>query len=305
MQLPSEDDVRRLLERDRNWTRWGPDDQRGAINLIDDAKRRQAAALVRSGRSVSLSRPLDASKSPHNPTPIGQELVRTTWRSADAGYAHDAITIDCHSRNITHLDALCHIWDRDGMWGGRQPDEVLSESGSSWGDIDNWSDGIVTRGLLLDIPGLRGTECVEVEEPVHGNELAAAVAAAGLTVEPGDALCVFGGRDEWDARHHHEWTGYPPDPRPGLHASCLEFLRDHDVAMLVWDNADVTPSGYEVPWTVHGALMSYGVALLDQAQLGPLTRECRAAGRYEFMLCVAPLRIPGGTGSPVNPIAIL
>jgi kynurenine formamidase len=89
-----------------------------------------------------------------------------------------------------------------------------------------------------------------------------------------------------------------------LHASCLPFLRDHDVAVLVWDLLDAAPTEYDIPWTVHGALYAYGVALLDNALLQPLAEACAQEKRYEFMLVVAPLKVVGGTGSPVNPIAL-
>ena len=87
-------------------------------------------------------------------------------------------------------------------------------------------------------------------------------------------------------------------------ASCLPFIRDNDVAVLVWDMLDFGPSGYDLPWTVHGAIFAYGLALLDNALLQPLAEACAQEGRYEFMLTIAPLKVEGGTGSPVNPIAL-
>jgi kynurenine formamidase len=297
--------MRALLRDRRNWGRWGDDDQRGAINLIDDAKRAAAARLVSSGRSISLSRPLERHGGAHNPEPVQHVVGRRPFRFPGAGYAHEYLGFDAHNRNITHLDALCHIWDEDGMWGGRRPEEVITSAGSSWGDVDQWSDGIVTRGVLLDIPALRGKPFVDPEQPIDDGELERAAEAAGIEIAPGDAVCVYGGRDAWEEVSRHEWTTYPPLPRPGLDGSCARFIRDHDVAVLVWDLIDAMPSPYEVPWPVHGVLMAYGVALVDHAQLAPLAQACREVGRHEFMVVVAPLRIPGGTGSPVNPIAIL
>jgi kynurenine formamidase len=302
---PSREQMVELLHGRRNWGRWGPDDQRGAINLIDPAKVAAAAATVRTGETISLSRPLDATGGADNPRPVEHLLGSRPFRSEGAGYAHDYLGLDCHNFKITHIDALCHIWDEEGMWGGRRPEEVLTSAGSSWGDIDQWGDGIVTRGVLLDIPALRGQPYVDVDEPIHGSELERAAGAAGVTMSPGDAICVFGGRTAWEDATRDQRSEYPPHPRPGLHGSCLEFIRDFDVAVLVWDFIDAMPSGYDLPWPVHGALISYGVALVDHARLEPIAERCRAEGRAEFMLVVAPLRIPGGTGSPVNPIAIL
>lgn len=272
-----------------NWGRWGDDDQRGALNLVDDAKRAAAAALVRTGRSVSLSRPIDAEF----------ELTTHAWDDTGAGYAHDRLTIACHNYDTTHIDALCHIWDADGMWGGRDPGEVLAADGARWADIDQWGEGIVTRGVLLDVPALRGEDHVAVGRPVHGTELDEAASRQGVTLEPGDAVCVYGGREAWARSGQGAW------PRPGLHTSCLEFLRDHDVAVLAWDLIDARPAEEGLSWPVHDALLSYGVALVDHALLEPLALACRDEGRYEFMFVVAPLRIPGGTGSPVNPLAVL
>lgn len=297
--------VRSWLRERRNWGRWGADDQRGAINLIDAPKRLQAIATVRTGEAVSLSRPLHRNASPVGEVPVTHEVHVGTWGSPDAGYAHDQLTLDFHHRDVTHIDALCHLWDSEGTWGGRPADEVVHHDGARWADIDQWREGIVTRGVLADMPAYFGREYVSDDRPVHGDDLAAALARQGGTVEPGDALVVFSGRQAWEDATRHTWTRYPPVPRPGLHASCLPFIRDHDIALLVWDQMDATPSGFDVPWTVHGALQSFGVALLDGALLEPLAQRCREQGRYEFMLVVAPLRITGGTGSPVNPIALL
>jgi kynurenine formamidase len=121
-------------------------------------------------------------------------------------------------------------------------------------------------------------------------------------LEPGDAVCVYSGREAWQAAHPDRVYG--PDPRPGLHVSCLPFLRDHDLAVLVWDMMDLAPNGYELPWAVHGAIFAYGVALLDNALLEPLARACAEERRWEFMLTIAPLPVVGGTGSPANPLAL-
>jgi len=98
--------------------------------------------------------------------------------------------------------------------------------------------------------------------------------------------------------------GPGPMERPGLHVSCLEFLRDHDASVLVWDMLDHLPIGYDIPWAVHAALFAYGVALVDNALLEPLSRACVEEKRDEFMLIVAPLVVVGGTGSPANPLAV-
>ena len=296
-QAPTLDEIVSYIRERRNWGRWGDDDQRGAINLITPEKRVQAAGLVRSGRSVSLSRDFPVTPGRHNPWPA-QHFIRT-FENAVVDYYGTIY----HGYVTTHVDALCHVWDEQGMWGGRDPKSEITTQGANWGGIQHWRDGITTRGVLLDVPKHRGEPFVTIERPVHGDELRAICQAQGLAVEPGDALVVYSGREKFSEANRN-WSGYVP-PSPGLHASCLKFLRDHDVAVLVWDLMDATPNEYGLPWSVHAAIYSYGVALVDNALLQPLAEACEGEGRYEFMLTFAPIPVVGGTGSPVNPTALL
>jgi kynurenine formamidase len=298
--LPDRGEVVSYLREKRNWNRWGADDQVGAVNLITAAKRVAAARLVRTGRTVSLSRDFPKTPGPGNPTP-GQHFIKTVPRGT-GGFAADFYGSYYHGWAFTHLDALCHTWDEAGMWNGRDPAREIGFDGARWGGVEHWRHGLVTRGILLDVPAHRGRPFVSQEQPVHGWELAEIAKARGLVLEPGDAVCVYSGREAWQAAHPDRVYG--PDPRPGLHVSCLPFLRDHDVAVLVWDMMDLTPNGYELPWAVHGAIFAYGVALLDNALLEPLARACAEENRWEFMLTIAPLPVVGGTGSPANPLAL-
>ncbi len=299
--VPTQDEVVAYLRDRSNWGRWGPDDQLGAMNLITPAKRAEAAALVRTGRSVSLSRDFPKTPGPGNPNPA-QHWTRVMERGA-GGAAIDYYGIVYHGWAATHIDALCHVWSEAGMWGGRDPAEAFDAEGARWGAIHHWRDGIVTRGVLLDVPKHRGEPFVAVDRPVHGWELEEIARAQGVALEPGDALLVHSGREAWAAQA--EGTAYGAGvSRPGLHASCLPFIRDNDVAVLVWDMMDAQPTGYDIPWTVHGVVFAYGVGLLDNALLQPLAEACAEEGRYSFMLTVAPLPVVGGTGSPVNPIAL-
>ena len=294
--VPSRDEALSYLRDRRNWGRWGDDDQRGAINLITPEKRVRAARLVRSGRSVSLSRDLPTIPGRNNPMPA------THWLRVMDNAVVDHIGIAYHGYVTTHVDALCHVWDDAGMWNGRDPKAEVTSQGAAFGAITHWRDGITTRGVLLDVPKFRGEPSVTIERPVHGGELEAIANAQGVSIEPGDALIVYSGREAWQAANP-AWSGYRP-PSPGLHASCLPFVRDNDVAVLAWDLMDAAPNEYGLTWTMHGAIFAYGVALVDNALLQPLAEACAEEGRYEFMLTFAPLPVPGGTGSPVNPIAL-
>ena len=297
--LPTRDEVIAFLHERRNWGRWGADDQKGAMNLVTPAKRVRAAGLVKTGRAVSISRHFPKVPAPGNPNPA-QHFMRW-FIGEDGGGALDYYGISYHGYAATHIDALCHVWDNEGMWGGRKPEVELTTNGTRWGDIEQWHEGIMTRGVLLDVPRFRGVPSVTLETPVHGWELADICKAQGVQVEPGDALLVYSGREVYQTAHP-EWRMDQP-PSPGLHASCLPFIRDNDVSVLGWDMMDARPDDYNVRWTVHGALFSYGIGLLDNSLLEPLAQACAEEGRYEFMLTINPLRVVGGTGSPVNPIA--
>ena len=286
---------------DRNWGRWGEDDQRGAVNLITPAKRAAAAALVRSGRSLSLARPFPTVPHPGNPHPA-QRFLSVKRGEDGSGSWVDHLAISYHGYAATHLDALCHVYVDGRMWGGRDPFVEVDTDGARFGDVDQWRDGIVTRGVLLDVVAHRGGAHVDVDTPVHGDELEAIAAGLDLTLEPGDAVVVHSGRDAWEERHGPLHRGLPA--RPGLHASCLPFLRRHDVAVLAWDMMDAAPNPYGLRWSVHHVLQAYGIALVDNCALAELAIACAEEGRWAFLLTVAPLRVAGGTGSPVNPLAL-
>jgi len=297
---PTEDEVRALLRDRSNWGRWGKDDQLGAMNLVTPQKRAAAASLVHSGRTVSLSRPFPKTPAPNNPNPA-QHWMRSFTFPTGGGAVVDYYAISYHGQAATHIDALCHVWNDEGLWNGRTPD-VLTGNGARWGAVDNWSNGIITRGVLLDVPKFREEPYVTFDKPVTGPELEEVARRQGVAIEPGDAIVVHSGREAYNRESGQTWGA--GGQNPGLHASCLKPIRDWDVSILVWDMMDLSPSGYEVRWTVHGALPMFGVALVDNALLEPLSQACAEEGRFEFMLVLAPLVVVGGTGSPLNPIAM-
>ena len=299
-QVPSKADVHSYLRDRRNWGRWGDKGSAGAMNLITAEKRVSAATLVKTGRTVSLSRPLAVTPTAENSRPAQHYMTRAD-RPPGGGAAMDFYGVFYHGTATTHIDALCHVWNHDGMWDGRSPDETLTFEGANYGTVDEWSDGILTRGVLLDVPKHRGRPYVTRDAPVHGWELQDIAEAEGVRLKPGDAVMVYSGREAYAADHGGVWG---TSSRPGLHASCLPFVRDTDMSILGWDMMDAEPNGYDIPWSVHGVIFAYGVALLDNSLLQPLAEACAEEGRYEFMLTVNPLRVIGGTGSPVNPIAV-
>lgn len=298
--LTTPEDFAKYLNEKRNWGRWGDDDQMGTINLVTPAKRARAAAAVRSGRIVSLSRPLPTVPKRFEQPPTQHFMKRIDKETS--GFALDYIGVTCHGHECTHIDAICHLWDENGMYNGRDPNVEITFSGARFGSIELWGDGIITRGVLLDVPRFRGEPYVTFDAPVHASELEAVAKAQGVEIEPGDAIAVYCGRERFDAEH----PGYEhetPRRAPGLHGSCLHFLRETDAAVLLWDMMDFIPQG-GVPG-VHASIANFGLALVDNALLEPLADACADEGRYEFQLTIAPLHLIGGTGSPVNPLALL
>ena len=288
--MPTPEEVQSWYTDRRNWGRWGDDDEKGAINLITDEKSAAAAGLVRTGRKVSASRVFEPS----------QQFIRKSPREGGGGAVSDYYGFIYHGQTVTHIDALCHMWESDGMWGGRDPDVEVTTQGAFFGAIDAWSDGIITKGVLLDVPRHRGEPHVTPGNPVQGWELEEIARAQGVEVEPGDALLVYSGKDSF-VRAGGEYGG---GDRPGLGVTCAKFIRDHDVSLLGWDMMDARPDPYGLTFPVHGVLFNYGVALLDNALLEPLADACAEEGRHEFMFMALPLKVARGTGSPANPIAM-
>src|SRR5688572_24192588 len=170
--LPTQQEVLGWIRGERrNWGRWGKDDQRGTVNLITPARRAAAARLVTSGRSVSLSRPFPTTPGLNNALPA-HHYMKTMARGR-GGFAADYYGIFYHGVASTHLDALCHTWDDEhAMWNGRDPKKEITFDGATFGSVEHWAEGIITRGVMLEVPRHRGTPCVTQEDPVHGWELA-------------------------------------------------------------------------------------------------------------------------------------
>jgi kynurenine formamidase len=282
-----------------NWGRWGEDDQLGALNLITPEVTAAAAATVRTGRTVSCARPLDTVPSADNPAPVAHHMTGT----ATEGMGADYFAIASHGFATSHIDALCHIFHEGRLYNG-YPAEAVTAHGATKLGIHRLHDGIVTRGVLLDIPALHGLDALEPGQPVFPEDLEAAEARAGLEVRPGDALLVRTGR--WRRRATHgAWD--VGQLAAGLDASCLPWLRERDVAALGSDGvSDVLPSRVDgVGMPIHTVvIVAMGVHLLDNLDLDALATTCADEARWEFLLTVAPLVLRRGTASPVNPIAL-
>jgi len=282
-----------------NWGRWGDDDQLGALNLITPEVTAAAAATVRVGRTVSCARALDTRAAADNPNPVAHHMIGTVTEGGGADY----FAVAPHGFATSHLDALCHIFSDGKLYNG-YPAETVTAHGATRLGIHHLHAGIVTRGVLLDVPALRGVDALEPGEPVFPEDLEAAEERAGLRVRAGDALLVRTGRWRW-RDEHGPWDA--ASLAAGLDASCLPWLRERDVATLGSDGvSDVLPSRVDgVPMPIHMVVIpAMGVHLMDNLDLDALASACAEERRWAFLLTVAPLVLRRGTASPVNPIAV-
>jgi kynurenine formamidase len=295
-----------LFDRCSNWGRWGSDDERGTLNLITPEVRVRAASLVRDGVTVSCAHPVNTVGDNENPSPAMHFMVRAgdVADGKTVTSTADHLAISPHGVAHSHLDALCHFFWQGKTYNGR-PVGVVTSAGARANAITIGEDGIVSRGVLLDIPRLWGKDWLEPDEAVTVADLEAAERSSGVQVQSGDVLLVRTGRQArrktlgpWDSR----------TALSGLHHETASWLRERGVALLGCDGvSDVRKQPFTV--TTHPihilTLVAMGMQLLDNQNLEDLAAACAARSRWEFMLVVAPLKLIGGTASMVNPIAIL
>jgi len=282
-----------LFKEINNWGRWGKDDTLGTVNLITDAKRKQAASLVKTGITVSIAHDLSTEEAPDNPYPI-QQVVAPNFRT-------DTYFFRYHGTFITHEDALCHYTYNDRVYNDRP-----LNTKACFPDIDNLKEGIVTRGILIDIPRLKGVPYLEPEVAVYPKDIEAWEKMAGVKIGSGDAIILRTGR--W-ARRAKVGPWKAIDAASGFDVTVAPWVRARDVALAA---GDVTVEIHNVPPVVEGQLTplhtlfinGLGMPIIDDMDPEALAETCARLNRWEFMLVVAPLRVPAGTGSPVNPIAI-
>jgi len=281
-----------------NWGRFGDSDQLGTLNLITAEKRVAAARLVKNGRTVSCARALPTRPGPDNPVPVTHLMTGT----ATEGWGGDYFAMAPHGFATSHIDALCHIFHEGKLYNGYPIERVTAHGALELG-IHELRDGIVSRGVLLDVPRARGVDWLEPREPIFPDDLERAEQAAGIRVEPGDVLLLYTGR--WKRSESVGAWGMDAG-LAGLDASCLPWLHERGVAALGCDGvSDVLPSrvdGVDMP--IHSvAIVAMGLHLIDNLELVRLADACAGEGRWEFQLSIGPLILHRGTASPVNPIA--
>ncbi|WKK23798.1 cyclase family protein [Streptomyces olivoreticuli] len=288
----------------RTWDRWAPAG-RGAWNRVTAEHVRRAASLVRSGTVVPLGRPWDTAPAPDNTKPALHYMSDLGDVEAPEPSTHkDFIGVDYHGKGVSHLDALSHIAYRGRLYGGGAARELVGAGGARFGDVSTLGP-LVTKGVLLDLPAVLGKPWLEPGQAVHAADVLAAEAALDVEIGEGDAVLLRVGR----FRRRRELGAWDADAASaGFHVDAVPLLAERGIALLGGDgDSDVRPSPVEgLHSPVHAlAVTAMGVPLLDNLDLEALSAAGAGTGRYEFLLVVTPLDIPGGTGSPVNPVAVL
>lgn len=301
-----------IFEQVKNWGRWGPDDELGTLNYITPAAVQTTAALVRSGRKVTMAIPLNTVVGPDNSSPVTHHVVQghdIDIGSSGVTFATDYVGLAFHGDCHTHMDALCHIAYRGRVYNGRPAHKVMTSKGATALDVTAYSTGLVGRGVLLDVPRFRGVDWLEPGEAVTRAELEAVEEAEQVRLGEGDILVFRTG-------HHLRrlalgaWRNdYPPagEGKAGLHVDTIPWMHERRIAAFLPDgDGETVPSNVEgVLYPIHPLqVTAMGMFAADSLQLEDLAQACTEEGCFEFMVVGLPLRLPGGTGSPWNPIAI-
>ena len=291
-----------------NWGRWGPDDQRGTLNFITPEKTREAALLVEDGVTVSLGHFVSEEDAIDSQTfaPTEHWMTSVDPATGQPRSALDAMSFSLHDGQLAHMDALCHYaTQRDGeavIFNG-YPQNLTSDGCSGNLSVEDMGPGYVTRGILVDMPLLRGVAWLEPSTPIYVSDLQEWEAFAGVTIRTGDVLLVRGGR--W-ARRVAEGPWLYGRGGAGLHASVLPWLKERGVSLLVSDAVnDVQPSGVEgINRPVHTMTQVFiGLPLVDNGYLEDVAREAARRERWEFMVSWQITSVPNGTASPFNALA--
>ena len=294
-------DVDRWMETLSNWGRWGADDQLGTINLITPQSRLQAIKLVKKGISVSMARDVEKIAAEDNPSPF-QHTMNNVGLNNPGQFVSDTYKVSYHGYAHSHMDSLCHMAYEGKMYNGFLQAEVVT-SGAPRLAVTNYKQGIFARGVLMDIPRLKGVDFLEPGTPIYPEDLEAWEKQAGLKVKKGDIVLIRTGR--WNRRDKQgAWNA--SQKTAGLHASCAKWLKDRDVIILGSDaGSDVKPSlveGAEQP--IHQlVIIAMGMPIFDNLDLEALSEQSGSLKSWEFLVTAAPLAVQGGTGSPFNPIA--
>ena len=311
-QLPTEDEVLGYFDKLSNWGRWGPDDQLGTPNLITPDKTKRALATVQEGVTVSLAREILWDPAADVPSPPVHFMLESGegWASGDKvssrpnAAAIDYIGMVFHGVAITHVDSLAHFFWDGKTYNGRPAHLVSTSLGATVCSVVAAKQGFISRGVLVDVPLIRGVDWLERGEGVMPEDILAAEERCGFKVEEGDILLIRTGQ-----LHRRDVEG----PAPGslgstaCQAACLPLFHERGIAVMGSDTGnDVRPAHYaRVPQPIHQVgITAIGLWILDNANLEDIAEACSQRNRWQFLVSINPLPLHNTTGSPVNPIAV-
>ena len=310
---PNEKEVLSYFQKFSNWGRWGEDDQKGTLNFLTSEKILDSIALIKEGVTVSCARPLTFDPSPDAVGPAVHYMVESGegWASGDkvtsraSQAATDYIGMVFHGYTVTHIDSLAHFFWEGRMYNGRPSHLVSTNLGATAESVEVAGDGIVTRGILVDVPKIRGVEWLERGEGVMPEDILKAEQECGFEIAEGDVLLIRTG--QYHRRNVEGPVDFRKEGSTACHAACLPLFHQRNIAMLGTDTGnDIMPAPYpNVIQPIHQVgIVAMGLWILDNANLDDLARECDKRNRWEFSLNIGPLKLCNTTGSPVNPIAI-
>lgn len=316
-----EGEIAARAEAFRNWRRWGQDDVLGTLNFIDEAKRTQAAALVRSGEAISLAQAFDTNgpqkgwrrrtNPVHTMTDTGTDAERGNQGFPHGiGGADDVIAMPLQCS--TQWDGLGHIFDHGNAWNGRRAGDVVTSDGDLVTGIEHAASVVVSRGVLLDVGRHLSPATGELADghAITVADLEATIAAQGESSRVGRGDIVLVRTGQYARTRRDGWGDYAGGPAPGLSLTTAGWLHRTEIAAIATDTwgFEVRPNEFDAPafQPLHQVVIpNMGLTIGEMWNLDALADACARGGRYDFLLSAAPLPITGAVGSPINPIAIL
>ena len=316
--LPTQKELLNYFNDLSNWGKWGDDDQMGTLNYINDSVRLNAASLLKNGHSVSCSRPIEFEYAPDTPNPPVHYMIESgdglsseypfndsKISAKPSQVAMDYIGMIFHGHSITHIDSLAHFFWNGKMY-NNQPAYLISTSlGATTESVDLASAGIVSRGILIDVPKIRNIPWVERGEGVLPEDIIKAEEKFGFKIQEGDVLLIRTG--QYKRRLDEGPVNPSVEGSAACHPACLPLFHERKISMLGSDTGnDVLPPLYsEVNMPIHQiGIVAMGLWILDNANLEDLSEACEKFQRWEFFININPLRLSNSTGSPVNPIVL-
>jgi kynurenine formamidase len=314
--------IRAAVERCSNWGRWGADDVLGTANFIDDAKRREGAALVRHGRTFSLSQRFESdgpqkgwrrrTNPVHTMLDTGLDAERGQGFPHGLGGADDVVFMPLQAS--TQWDGLGHIFDHGRAWNGRRAGDVVTSEGDQLTGIETVAAHLAGRGVLLDVGRTLGADGELADGfAITASHLEATIAAQGESahVGRGDIVLVRTGRltrARRDLADGRGWGDYAGGAAPGLSFTTADWLHGTEIAGIATDTwgFEVRPNEFDEAFQpLHQvAIPHIGLFIGEMWDLDALAADCAADGVYDFWLTAAPLPITGAVGAPVNPLAV-